>query len=168
MFDSQLQYVDDLQETLVPNTNTDEQPTAPKIEVTWTFPGNPAAPIHYVHGAPVPPALEAAVPALPVEPLEQNDAPEPLRFPEPEPNDLIPVDEQIEAPEPTQHELVNEHFFEERMLFPSLKQQDPQRLRYLLKYRHKKTQTETHRTPQRRRRSKGHQLRENLCHLTKK
>ena len=112
LFDSQLQYVDDLQETLVPNTNTDEQTTAPEIEVTWTFPGNPAAPIHYVHGAPVPPALEAAVPALPVEPLEQNDAPEPLRFPEPEPNDLIPVNEQIEAPELIQHELVNEDFFE--------------------------------------------------------
>ena len=65
-----------------------------------------------MHGAPVPPAVEAAVPALPLEPLEQNDAPEPLRFPEPEPIDLIPVDEQIKAPEPIQHESVNEDVFE--------------------------------------------------------
>ena len=65
-----------------------------------------------MHGAPVPPAVEAAVPAVPVEPLEQNDAPEPLRFLEPEPIDMIPVDEQIESPEPIQHELVNEEVFE--------------------------------------------------------
>ena len=38
LFDSQLQYVDDLQETLVPNTNTDEQTTAPdtgNVDVSW-------------------------------------------------------------------------------------------------------------------------------------
>ena len=51
---------------------------------------------------------KAAVPAFPVEPLnEQNDDLEPLHFPEPEPFDMIPVDEQIEAPERIQHELVN-------------------------------------------------------------
>ena len=78
LFDSQLQYVDNIQDTLVPNTNIDEETTAPETEVTGMFPGNPAVP---AHGASLPPAVEAAVPAFPVEPLnEQNDDLEPLHF----------------------------------------------------------------------------------------
>ena len=99
-FSIQLQYVDDLQVTLVPNANTNEETTAPDIEVTWMFPGNPAAPAHYVHGAPALPAVEAAVPELTVESLdEENDDPGPLHFPEPQPIQMMLLDEQIEAPE---------------------------------------------------------------------
>ena len=114
LFNSQLHYVNDLQETLVPNTNTDEEATAPETEVTWTLSDNSVAPVLYVHGAHVHPAVEAAVPALLVEPLEQKDDPERLNFPEPEPKQMVPLDEQIEAPQWIQTDLVDEesqHYF---------------------------------------------------------